>query len=598
MLLFVVVGMAASGQVSAEPDWMVVRPADTGVALENPGMGWVFHYYDNIPDNYGSRLEPSDTLDYFPGLTVVYLRIPWSYIEPEEGTYNWSVLDTPAQRWIEKGRKIALCISCTESWMRYATPEWVQKAGAKGYNFLPGKGITEDGPFWEPDYDDPVFLEKLDNFLAALAARYDGNPDVAFIDVGSFGVWGEGHTFHTTQLPYSAETVRRHIDLHLKHFKRTLLVANDDYVLQGRGEETLEYAWQKGLTLRDNSILVQGGENAYLSAHLAQRFWPDRPVILECEHYGPSRDRGNWGDGSKYLEAMEKYHASYVSIHWWPDEFYKEQRDLIEEMNRRLGYRLQLVEAAWGSPVFVGGRLKLRWTWRNAGVAPCYAGGYPALTLKDERGGIAGVFVDGRLNVRHLPVGPPGEAETRSRESEFDLPFQLKAGRYDVFVSVGTATGTPVIALPLAGEDGQRRYKVGEISVLGDYLVQVGDLQRRGETYFLPAVWEAHRPLPPSTIPFCHFEQGGRIDFYGEPEQGGPAEELLRPGATEWGFVFPVPAEARGRVFDVYIGLWVTDRARQPDERLIPDQHAGDRRVYIGKLRVDGMGQATLIKGK
>lgn len=598
MLLLLVVAMAASGQVRDDVEWTVVRPADTGAVLENPGMGWVFHYYDNFPANYGSRLEPSDTLDYFPGLTVVYLRIPWSYIEPEEGEFNWSVLDTPAQRWIAKGKKIALRISCCESWMRYATPEWVEKAGAKGHNFRPGQGVTEDGPYWEPDYDDPVFLEKLDRFLAALAARYDGNPDVAFIDVGSFGVWGEGHTWSSTQLPYSAETIRRHIDLHLKHFKRTLLAANDDLAMQGRGEEVLDYASEKGLTLRDDSILVQGGDNAYLSAHLAQKFWRDRPVILECEHYGPSRDRGNWGDGSKYLEAMEKYHASYVSIHWWPREFFEEQRALIEKMNQRLGYRLQLVEARWNSAVFTGDRLRVSWTWRNAGVAPCYIGGYPALTLKDAQGGIVGVFVDEGLNVRDLPVGPPGEVETRSHEAEFELPFQLKTGRYGVFVSVGTPIGTPVIALPLGDGDGQRRYKIGEISVLGDYAVRVGELQRRGERYFLPVTWEAHRPLPPGTVPFCHFQQGWQIDFYGEPEQGGPAEELRRPGPTDWGFVFEVPVGAWGQGFDVFIGVWIPERVGRADERLIPDQDAGDRRVYVGKLQVDNTGQATLVKGQ
>jgi hypothetical protein len=32
-----------------------------------------------------------------------------------------------------------------------------------------------------------------------------------------------------------------------------------------------------------------------------------------------------------------------------------------------------------------------------------------------------------------------------------------------VFVSVGKWDGTPQIALPLAGEDGQRRYKLGQI---------------------------------------------------------------------------------------------------------------------------------------
>ena len=83
---------------AGEPE-VTVRPVDMGEALVNPGMGWTFHFYSNMIRNYGSRLEPSDTLDDWPGLSVIYLRVPWSFLEPEEGQFNWSLLDTPAQRW-------------------------------------------------------------------------------------------------------------------------------------------------------------------------------------------------------------------------------------------------------------------------------------------------------------------------------------------------------------------------------------------------------------------------------------------------------------------------------------------------------------------
>ncbi|HUS72755.1 MAG TPA: DUF4832 domain-containing protein, partial [Sedimentisphaerales bacterium] len=412
----------------AKQERIVVRPKDSGAALENPGMGWGFHYYSNIPTNYGSKLAPSDTLDDFPGLTHIYLRIPWSYVEPREGRFNWSVVDTPAHRWIQKGKQIAFRISCCESWMRYATPEWVEKAGAKGYNFTVGKGVDAGGPFWEPDYDNPVFLEKLDNFLAAFAARYDGSPDVAFIDIGSFGVWGEGHTYHSTKLPYSTETIRRHIDLHLKHFKKTLLAANDDFVSHGRGPASIEYACKRGLTLRDDSVLVQPEPRAYFHADLAQMFWPKVPVVLECEHFGSSKRRGAWQDGSLYLQAVEDYHASFASIHWWPREFMEANRDLIRRINLRLGYRLQLVEASWPSEVGLDSTFQFWAKWRNAGVAPCLPGGHPAITLKDSKGGIVGVFVDEQFDVRSLPVGPAGKVEIVNQVMAFPLSPLLHSG--------------------------------------------------------------------------------------------------------------------------------------------------------------------------
>jgi hypothetical protein len=459
-------------QFRGEADRISVRPEDTGVALINPGMGWVFHHYDNDLVHYGTDLAPSDTIEEFPGATVVYLRLAWSYLEPEEGKFDWSVVDTPAQRWISRGKQIAFRFSCSESSrdQAYATPRWVEKAGAKGYRFQPGKGIAADGYAWEPDFDDPVFLEKLDHFLAAAAARYDGNPEVAFIDIGSLGVWGEGHTYWSTRLPYTAATVRRHIDLYLKHFKHTLLAANDDFASQGRGETVLTYARNHGITLRDDSILVQPGKKAYLSASIAQDFWPGLPVILECEHYGTSRDEGYWQDGSHYLEAVEAYHASWATVHWYPREFLRENRALVDRINRRLGYRLLLVEASWPAKVVAGSSFSFEYKMRNAGVAPCLPGGYPAVTLTDEAGGIAGVFADDGFDVRSIPVGPPGTSDVSSRKVIFKLlpPHLLKPGTYSVCISVGTRTGTPGIALPLKGDDSQRRYKLGTVRIVAE----------------------------------------------------------------------------------------------------------------------------------
>ena len=84
-----------------------------------------------------------------------------------------ALLDTPAQRWIGRGRQIALRVTCSESWLRWATPRWVADAGAEGVDFNFGQGPAPGGRLWDPNYLDPVFLEKLDKFLAALARRYD-----------------------------------------------------------------------------------------------------------------------------------------------------------------------------------------------------------------------------------------------------------------------------------------------------------------------------------------------------------------------------------------------------------------------------------------
>jgi hypothetical protein len=76
------------------------------------------------------------------------------------------------------------------------------------------------------------------------------------------------------------------------------------------------------------------------------------------------------------------------------------------------------------------------------------------------------VLVDEGLNVRNLPVAPPDKVEVVESRASFALPFQLKPGVYSVYVSVGTVTGTPEIALPLSGNDGQKRYLLGQVEVV------------------------------------------------------------------------------------------------------------------------------------
>jgi hypothetical protein len=470
---------------------VVVHPTDNGEALVSPDMGWVLFYYDNSLGHYGNREEPHDTLEDFPGLSVVYLRLAWGYLEPQKGQFNWSVVDGPAQRFIDRGLKVAFRFSCYEghSGQFDATPPWVRQAGAQG-------DVTRESDgkdYWQPRYDDPVFLKHLEDFLAAAARRYDGNPNVAWIDVGSFGIWGEGHT----KTNYSRDVRKHHVELHAKYFKKALIAINDDLGKDpGKPARLDDLVTGPGrFTLRDDSILVNPGARAYRSAHLAEQFWPREPIILESEHYGGHEGSPHWDHGQKYIESVEAYHASFVSVHWYPREFLAENRDLVRHINLRMGYRLNLLDASWPARIPVRNKFDLITRWKNVGVAPCYPGGFAALTLKTGKGGIVAVFVDESWNMRDLGVdttGPssrvvqfndgstrqdttsslrsialpvPGSAPIKELRSSFEISVVVKPGTYDVFISVGDRDGTPRLALPLKDGDGHRRYRLGTIEL-------------------------------------------------------------------------------------------------------------------------------------
>ena len=270
--------------------------------------------------------------------------------------------------------------------------------------------------------------------------------------------------------------VKKHVDLHVKLFPHTLLCISDDVAgptKPGRHFPEMDYALSKGVAMRDDSILVQPPPNSWYHAEMAQEFWPRLPLILEHEHFGGSKARKAWSN-DLLVKAVEDYHASYLSIHWWPREELAEVRDAVERINRRMGYRIQLREISWPQEVPLSSPFVVETSWANAGVAPCYGGGFWALTLKDEKGGIVSVSMDESFDMKHLKTGPPGHAPAANLQSRFTIALRHQdptgshappttSGTYDVFVSVGQRDGTPQLALPLKDGDGQRRYKLGQI---------------------------------------------------------------------------------------------------------------------------------------
>ena len=97
-----------------------------------------------------------------------------------------------------------------------------------------------------------------------------------------------------------------------------------------------------------------------------------------------------------------------------------------------------------------------------------YGGGFGTFTLKDGQGGIVSVLSDEAFDLRGLKPSVGGERPSVTRTAVFrvgHLAPVTRPGVYDVYLSVGRRDGTPQLALPLAGEDGQRRYRLGRVTL-------------------------------------------------------------------------------------------------------------------------------------
>ena len=509
--------LLAAGQLSAET--VAVRPKATDEALINPDMGFVYYKYSNRLWAYGINTPENDTLDWFPGCSTVYMRVLWNDIEPEEGEYRWDLFDTAAQNWIAKGKKVAFRIICCNQ-TENATPQFVRDAGAKGFWFeyankaLPGGKMP---PRWGPAYDDPVFLEKLENFVKAFARRYDGDPNVAFVDIGSFGLYGEGHVgrvgYPHLETPYPkigkpeirAEFVRLakiHIDLWRRLMPNTYIVISDD-IDNGwnRAEdgELMRYCRGKGIGFRDDSIFCFPPPGTSKNcpyeywAHdgWGRKFAPTLPVVVETGHYISVYDSPKWNDDA-YVRCVEAYQASYMSIHDFPEDHLKLCREQIDRINRIIGYRFELREATYPDEVKIGEKVEIASTWVNVGVAPKTKSAALAWSLLNPDGSVAWCVTDNSFDFKSLEPKLKGVEKSRkvatpcrfgyskripepdncvvwARQAGRKFPdtfSPLKPGVYALAVSVGSWQGTPEIALPLEGQIGTtRRYEIGKIRV-------------------------------------------------------------------------------------------------------------------------------------
>ncbi|MFD2614104.1 beta-galactosidase [Paenibacillus gansuensis] len=399
---------------------------DHGKLCANPHKGWYMHYYDNSIHRYWNTIEPGDYLEDFPGMDHLYLRLAWSYLEPEEGKFDWEIIDRVIREWTPRGYGISFRISCMEAGVDqpFATPRWVMEAGAKGEFIVPcySSEHKEGQLNWEPDYGDPVFLEKLEQFHRVFAARYAAEPWFRYIDIGSYGVWGEGHTICSSQRDWPAEVIKKHIDLHRQVYPDALVVVSDELINmriyttedhEDTADELQRYVLDNKLGLRDDTISVPGiqRETSFhhlRSAELYEYFWRDTPVNLELHHYEDALARGGWEDGVPLTGALRESHATYLGFHGSPGDFLKDNPKLAVDLANRAGYWYFIKSVEHSRRLGPDGELKLRLVWENHGAAPSYRsfGLTVKVELLDEGAGACGPAGGGgrTYHREHVPM--------------------------------------------------------------------------------------------------------------------------------------------------------------------------------------------------
>ena len=310
----------------------------SGEVVLNPGQGWVLY---ETPDNQSAATIALGTTGY--------LRYEWATINPAENVYNWSPIDNAINAWARHGKQFAFGIVnvSTSEKLYYCTPKWVFDKGAKYTMGNGGDGSTER-KYYIPVWDDPIYVAECKKFAEALAKRYDGNPNIAYIDIRNYGNWGEGHMipFENHTKPLTAQQVQSLLmQPYINSFKHTQLIVCWGMTL---GDSFSSWAVDNGIGLRCDGIM---GYNDGVELRAATG---KKPAVWEFGgHFADLENNPEytWND-TKFLNIIKANKPNYIGMgQWGSDAAYMliKKPALIREVANLMGYNFSVTTVSYGN---------------------------------------------------------------------------------------------------------------------------------------------------------------------------------------------------------------------------------------------------------
>ncbi len=361
LLLLLLIATASA----AEP--VIFRPAYAPGPVDNPLKGFV--PYAGQGKGFPHSLEFN------------YLSLASMMTGPTN--FNW----TPMEQLLD-GIAARGCQSVFRIYMEYprkpsGVPDYLVQAGVK----IRAWTNTNTQPFppaldHTPDYEDPRLRGALTNFIAALGARYDGDPRIGFITAGLLGTWGEWHCYPHTEW-FASKTVQAEVmDAYEAAFKKTPVLlrypaGENDFAHAPNGQRKLGYhddsfAWATLDTGRKQddwfylAALRKAGPAAMDRWKTAPIGGEIRPELWPClwKKEGCTK-------GQAFAQCVRETHATWLMDTSTSSPLAPDERERALAAARSLGYELHVVQA---TAALKGRALEVSVTITNRGVAPFYAG--------------------------------------------------------------------------------------------------------------------------------------------------------------------------------------------------------------------------------
>lgn len=389
-----------------------------------------------------------------------YTRYDWRELEPSQDNYDFSKIERDLDNTNKGGKKFAFRVMAVDDYdQEVVVPDYITA--------LPGgrrcSAMDSGRPVFVPDWNSAAFIERARKLVTALGKKFDGNPGLAYVDIGIYGHWGEWHTHGLcdgNEDAGSPEAKRAYVDMHVEAFPTTRLL-----MVSGGGESVgFAYALGKSprIGVRCDSLgkdwFVQQFKSTPDKWRAMQDRWKTAPFI--AEFWGP----GNV-DFNLTIRHVSDLHVAAISngnYGTWGSLSGDQQKNALQTA-KTSGYRFSVDACTFPDRAGTGGKWWISCNWANTGVTPAYEAWDVIYDLKPSGASSALWKGKSKLDLQTLLPSPQASAV----DDVFDLPASLPPGSYDVGVAVIDPSSVRPQPLGLAtkGRTAQGRYPLGTLTI-------------------------------------------------------------------------------------------------------------------------------------
>ena len=258
--------------ISQDEGWFTIFVTDPSREhIRNFGTGLVGYTWEENGPALGvmcgrETLEQAvEKMAALPFVDVLYIRCDWRDVQSSPGELSLSpvweaTFDAAKRHKLGVGFRIQLSSPNLQP-QRLSMPDFLREKVPIVNIGRKSKEHHTNFDFYEPRYDSPQFQKAFAELNDLLAQRFDGNPQLEYMDLMMYGFWGEGHT---NDLPnpfpdyWTAEKTFVHMtQLQIDAFKHTPLAVNTQPDISNVGNRQVQdLAVRSGCWLRSDSLIM------------------------------------------------------------------------------------------------------------------------------------------------------------------------------------------------------------------------------------------------------------------------------------------------------------------------------------------------------